>query len=276
MGHITDTSTNLYVEDFDFFERLRRETEYLMPSAHFHKHHELYYLISGKTNYLIGNNLFVLNAGDFAFIPKGVYHQTASRDISNIERVLIVFDDDMIEESYKPYLDALMENNFIRIHKDSQKAFQSIFRQIEEENEARPNGYEDMRKLYLSQLLVLLARHRETEDADAPTGTHAIIQNAIKYINSNLRQDLRMETLARKYSLSPGYFSVLFRKMTGSKYNEYVTLSRITYAQELLASKKICVTRVAEECGYNDSNYFSQTFKRITGMTPKKYSMQFM
>lgn len=37
---------------------------------------------------------------------------------------------------------------------------------------------------------------------------------------------------------------------------------------------EISITEVSAECGFNDSNYFAAVFKKLKGVTPKKYSMR--
>jgi len=56
--------------------------------------------------------------------------------------------------------------------------------------------------------------------------------------------------------------------------SEYINISRIAAAEKILKSGKYPITRVATECGFNDSNYFAAVFKKYKGITPKKYSIK--
>ena len=104
--------------------------------------------------------------------------------------------------------------------------------------------------------------------------SYSIIQNAAKYISENFNSDLTLDTLAAKYAMSPSHFSKQFKNVTGVGMNEYVNISRISAAEKLLLNTDWPITRIATECGFNDSNYFAAVFKKIKGITPKKYSMQ--
>ena len=55
---------------------------------------------------------------------------------------------------------------------------------------------------------------------------------------------------------------------------EYLNHIRITAAEKLLIQTDMPITRIAMECGFNDSNYFAAVFKKIKGITPKKFSLQ--
>ena len=66
------------------------------------------------------------------------------------------------------------------------------------------------------------------------------------------------------------YVSKQFVRQTGIKFSAYLTNTRMELAKKLLlkqGSDKIC--NIAEEIGYgNNPQYFSQLFKKYTGMSP--------
>jgi YesN/AraC family two-component response regulator len=90
-----------------------------------------------------------------------------------------------------------------------------------------------------------------------------------------IKNDREEESMAEKYSVNADYFSKIFKKATGVGFSKYLNATRLSAAQEMLATTTVSITDVALECGFNDSNYFIQVFKKVHGMTPKKYSMQF-
>ncbi len=260
-------------EDFDFLERSRRSKPFKMTVAHFHNHHELYYLVSGKTKYFIGNEIFILSKGDMVFVPKGEFHKTDSGENSNMERVIFAFDDEFASEDFKCYVKEFTENKHIRFNKEQAYKIENIIHKIEKENSKKESGYEQMQKLYLRQLLILISRYRIKEESVPISELYTLIQDVAKYISENYNQDLSLGVLAKKYSISPNHLSKQFKNVTGVGLNEYINISRITAAEKLLAEGNIPITRVATECGFNDSCYFAAVFKKIRGITPKKYSM---
>ncbi len=261
------------IESFDFFERNKSSCGFKMPSAHFHEHNELYFLIDGKTKYFVGSELYILVSGDFVFIPKGEYHQTDSEGVGR-ERVLIAFEDALVFEQCKPYIDELQKNKHGRIPKDRQRAFISLFRRIAEETQTPDAHSERMKRFYLNELLVLLCRHRQMNIPEELSGTNKLIQDAARYISANYASEISLESLSERYSISPSYFSKLFKRVTGVGLNEYIAISRVSAAQEMLILGNMSITEVALACGFNDSSYFTQVFKKITGLTPKKYAAQ--
>ncbi|SDC11914.1 two-component system, response regulator YesN [Candidatus Frackibacter sp. WG12] len=98
-----------------------------------------------------------------------------------------------------------------------------------------------------------------------------IIKQATNYINRNYDQDLTLERVAKAVHLNPSYLSHTFKEETGSNFTDYLTKIRLKKAQELLKTSKSKITEIAHQVGYQNSNYFSQVFKKEFGLTPTQY-----
>lgn len=258
----------------DFVQRKIHQKPTKMSKMHYHNTHELYYLEKGKTKYFIENEIFSLEAGDMIFVPKGTFHKTDSEDgDSGAERLLFAFDDDFVGDTAVKYIDELKCDKFIRVSKETLHKFKEIFRKIESEERRRQPDYYELEQLYLTELIILISRHRLKYNPVNLNPTHHIIQEAAKYISENYAADLTLQSLADKFAMSAGHFSKLFKKITGVGVNEYINISRISAAETMLLSGKLPVTTIATECGFNDSNYFAAVFKKLKGITPKKFSM---
>ena len=102
-------------------------------------------------------------------------------------------------------------------------------------------------------------------------GYSPLVQKTVVYIDANLTDNLTLNALARKFSVSAGYLSTLFRKETGQTLTDYVNQKRVQYATYLLSSTRLQIQTIAQHCGIMDVQYFSKVFKRFTGSTPKEY-----
>lgn len=102
-------------------------------------------------------------------------------------------------------------------------------------------------------------------------GYSMLIRKVITDINYDLTADLSLKTLAKLLNVNSSYLSTLFKKETGSTLTEYVNRKRIEHAILLLNSTDMQIQTIALYCGIPDVNYFTKTFKKIVGKTPKEY-----
>lgn len=102
-------------------------------------------------------------------------------------------------------------------------------------------------------------------------GYSPIIQKVLNQIHLNLTSDLSLKNLSELFNISAGYLSTLFKKETGMTLTDYVNSQRIEHAVLLLNATNLQIQTIASYCGISDINYFTRTFKKFKGMTPKKY-----
>ncbi len=260
-------------EGIRLVERSTREGPYEMQQQHFHAKHELYFLEKGKAKYFLGSEIFILNPGDMIFVPKGTFHKTSYLEKESAERLLFVFDDSYIDEACQPFLENVKQKKLIRFAPDRLYKMQEVAHRLEKEALSKDTGAEQMMRLYFHQLLILISRYALQDNPIKLSGSYEIMQNAAKYISENCDADLSLQALSRKFAMSPSHFSRLFKSVTGIGLNEYINISRISAAEKLLTKKALPITEVALRCGFNDSNYFASIFKKIKGVTPKKFSI---
>ena len=52
---------------------------------------------------------------------------------------------------------------------------------------------------------------------------------------------------------------------------QYLENIRLRKARELLESTSLSISDIARTAGYNDSNYFARSFKKVYGVSPRDY-----
>ena len=105
---------------------------------------------------------------------------------------------------------------------------------------------------------------------------HALEENPIivkikRYIRQNLKTKLVLSEIARHVGYSPNHCDTIFKKETGDSIINYLISERISEAKRLLDEGVLSLKNIAETVGFEDYNYFSRTFKKITGKTPSEY-----
>jgi len=99
-----------------------------------------------------------------------------------------------------------------------------------------------------------------------------IAMQAKRYIDNNYANpDLSLSSVANAICTSPNYLSTVFKEKIGTNFSEYLTEVRIRQAEKLLATTDLSISEIALRVGYQNINYFSMTFKKVTGNSPSKY-----
>ncbi|MCT4605806.1 MAG: response regulator [Marinisporobacter sp.] len=93
----------------------------------------------------------------------------------------------------------------------------------------------------------------------------------LDYIEKNCRKNITLEEVAEFGSISSYYLSKLFKKKVGINFSTYIVHKKMEIAKELLEHTDMPIINIALELSYNEPNYFSKVFKKITGSTPTEY-----
>ncbi len=98
-----------------------------------------------------------------------------------------------------------------------------------------------------------------------------VILRAMSYIRRNFTEKVSLEDVAEEVSLSPTYFSRLFKEEAGLSFKVYLNELRIGEAKNLLAETGIPLIDVASQVGFEDQSYFSRVFRNVVGISPGRF-----
>ena len=103
-----------------------------------------------------------------------------------------------------------------------------------------------------------------------PGYSHAI-QKCLDYIDLNLNRKVNAADLASLVGYTEYYLTEKFKKETGMSVSTCVRNAKINRAKLMLETTDMSVAEIAQELAFNTPNYFIQSFRSITGMTPAQY-----
>ena len=92
------------------------------------------------------------------------------------------------------------------------------------------------------------------------------------YIATHYRENLRMADVAREVGLHENYAMQLFRRSCGVTLLQHVTQHRIWHAQRLLMTTDLQMVEIAHNVGFGSDSRFYAIFKRVCGITPRRFS----
>ena len=138
-------------------------------------------------------------------------------------------------------------------------------------------GGEQLIKNYLEMLLIDIMRSKtETEEGNdvflkEKEINNKLAEDIIKVLNDNVYSSLSISDISRKINYSKAYIFRQFKSATGKSVMEYYLDIKIKTAKDLLEGSQLNVKEISEKLSFDTPNYFSKTFKKLTGLTPTEY-----
>lgn len=131
-------------------------------------------------------------------------------------------------------------------------------------------GHELLLRAQLVELIVVLARAEHTA-AEDPQRHRPRLEPTLSLIHQHFSQPLSLASLARHAGMSISRFSCVFREALGTSPLDYVAATRMREARQLLRAPGRSIAEVAYAVGFQDSNYFSRSFRQHHGMSPREF-----
>jgi two-component system response regulator YesN len=99
-----------------------------------------------------------------------------------------------------------------------------------------------------------------------------IIDDIKAYMRDNLSDfDMSLSSVAHAFYVNPSYLSRIFKQETGQSFTEYLSRIRLEKAVELLSKTDMKAYQVADAVGIKDPFYFSNCFKKFTGLSVNEF-----
>lgn len=126
----------------------------------------------------------------------------------------------------------------------------------------------DTRQKHEDMSSPIVERHYSKEDK-------MFILRCKEVIDENLKnEDLGVDLLAERLDMSHSALYKKLKSVTGKSAVEFINDYRIFIAQKLISGGERNVSKIAEDCGFNDVRSFRAAFKVRMQMTPKQYMQQ--
>lgn len=160
------------------------------------------------------------------------------------------------------------------------------------------NGLESGADEYLSkpfevkELLLkcrnIMTTHKKLKEKIADTGEFApsevnvnsrdeeMMKNAIQTIKDNIDNEFfDIQFLCEELAISRSLLFTKFKAWTNQTPNDFILLTRMKKAANLFEQGNNNISEVGYQVGFKNPNYFSKTFKKHYGLSPKAYIKRF-
>ena len=234
---------------------------------HTHNHVELFYIIGGKGQFLINDQLYPVNTNHLVIINPNVIHTEVSLNAQPLEYIVLGVDG--IELS----ISGTSNGQFCILDHFESLDMASCLRNILREMEMKQPGYEDVCQAFMEILIIRLMR---STGLSLPSETSAVSTNrqcaaVRRYIDLHFKEALTLEQLAEEGHMNKFYLSHAFKREYGVSPINYMISRRIEESKYLLAETDLSMSQIAQLLGFSSLSYFSQVFHRTQSISPKEY-----
>ena len=278
LENLINVSQIVTIHYFEFEKNFRTEGES-------HDFWEMVYVDKESIICYAADKKILLNKGEILFHKPNEFHILAAngKTSPNVFIVSFVCKSEAMKffENKKISVDKNNARYVYNIFNEGQKTFDITF--------SDPNlkkiqplaspalGGEQMIKNYLEIFLVNLLRS-QTEDKGVndiflQEKEYAVkqVSDIIAFLKKSVYDSLSIDEIIKNSHYGRAYVMRIFKKETGCAIMEYFIKLKIEKAKDLLRDKQLSVREISDTLSFNEPNYFTKTFKRITGFTPSAY-----
>ena len=145
-----------------------------------------------------------------------------------------------------------------------------IILNMRHEQQTRKEGYDYFIRLGFMRLIGLICRSYSQQSALQDKGITKLI-NVMRFIEHRYKEKIQMYELSAIAGMSPSSLLRAFHDEVGETPINYLLNLRLEKAAKMLRETDERITRIAYTVGFQDSNYFSKSFKQKFNCSPRKY-----
>ncbi len=263
-----------------FFDYDERSYTINMEFQHFHQFYEFCIFLDQSANHLIEGDIYDLQFLDIVAIKPSMLHKTQYPHGGPKKRLIINFSFPMDIAGLNHDMRTLFTifDNPVPIYRFTGTCKEQIISTLNDIFRITKSGntgintflihnkfLEFLAKIYLFQGENTYVVH---SSQDSLTNK---VYSITSYIHEHYKDDLSLELLAKNFYISSYYLSHQFKKITGFTLNNYIQMTRVRNAQQLLLTTDMNVTHIAEACGFASFSQFNRTFHKYCSSSPSKY-----
>lgn len=252
---------------------------------HWHEEVEAIAMVQGQGVFQGGNDRWVLRAGDGIFFNANTLHSVQLVEGGVCRFYSLVFSASLLAGAPG----SVFEQRYLRPVLTSSTRALSLRREVPWQRQAvdliegayrafagEDFGWELLVREELSRLWLLAAKHTApARPAAEETGDVRRLKAMLQHLHQNYGRPLSLEEIAAAANVGKRECLRCFQRTIGISPIQYLLKYRVRQASQLLAETDRPVTDIALSCGFESPSYFSLTFRRLTGRTPREYRQYF-
>ena len=261
---------------FDYDERPYRLN---MEFQHFHSFYEIMIPLEASAGHLIEGKYYDLQIHDFVLLSPSRLHKTQYHKGNPSKRIIINFRFLPAQFGFPETLTEILSpfSSEIPIYRFDSSRLKALYTKLNEIFNLCDSKSPYKNLLIHSKFLEFLILLLESKDLNTyvPEYTGVSMTDKIysitSYIQKHYHDTLSLDLVSQKFFISSYYLSHKFKSITGFTLVNYIQMTRIRNAQQLLLSTNEKITVIAESCGFTSFSQFNRVFKKFCGISPSAY-----
>ncbi|NHN30854.1 helix-turn-helix transcriptional regulator [Paenibacillus agricola] len=244
-----------------FFNHSNRESDSYMPN-HKHPMFEIVYYCKGYGHTTINGVISPYSPGQFAIIYPEVVHDEYRKTATEVIYFGFI----------TPYESIQLAQG---LHTDTEYGtLRKLLQEMMLETAQKRNHYTIKLDLLLQSALIEISRMHEKLPVQPSSDHEERLTPVIQFIEQYYADSLNIKQLAHIAGYSYDHFRHIFKEYTGATPMNYWIHLRIQKSKELLLEHQKKMTQIAFECGFSSLSHFSNTFRTLTGHSPREFVKQ--
>ncbi|MEJ1237763.1 AraC family transcriptional regulator [Chryseolinea sp. T2] len=259
------------------------------PNWHFHPEFQLFIVLEGTGTRFIGDSVHPFRKGDVVFTGPNLPHVWRSdqeyfthNEGLSTEGIVIYFHEHILGDAFLKTNEAYKLRQLFLHARRGMTFTGATADHVERTLYALLDARDFNRVLLLFQLLNQLANTDEFSLLATSGYTNTLkdadtrrMNDVHAYVMANFRDKITLNEAAAIASMTPTSFSRYFKVHANKTFSEFVSEIRIGHACKLLAEKKIAVSQVSDESGFQTMSNFNRQFRNFTGYNPLEYRRKY-
>lgn len=242
-------------------------------TLHTHACTEIFYVVGGSGKFNIEGKLLPVTTDDMVIVNPNVEHTEVSYNKRPLEYIVLGVEG--LEYSAGEDAD---ERWFMTNMQNAREALLHALREMLREIEFKAVGYELICQDLLEVLILRLMRHaglqflptktEHRKPGRKPSKECAAVRH---YIDNHFKENINLDMLSELVHVNKYYMVHSFTKEYGISPINYLISRRIEESKYLLSDTDHSLSQISHMLGFSSPSYFSQSFRRLEGMSPMEF-----
>lgn len=259
-----------------------------MLICHWHYEFEFAMLLSGKLDYYIAGERYLLQPGDCVFINANTLHMAqqpsdctdATMFVFSFSSALLAHDRESVV--YKKYFAPILGKDFpglvlsrdMPLHAAVHAALHELLTLEKDTPCMELQCISIVSRLWSSLFTYLCRDFPDILNSKHDAKNEMRVKSILFYIHEHFSENITIDQLAQQVNISQTECFRCFKHFVQKSPMVYINEYRLSQAAKLLRETTNNITNISLSCGFCNTSYFGKLFRQQYGLSPSQYRKQ--